>query len=98
MNLHYSIRVIYRQELPNQQGAPIRLVVTRKYGFKGVKSIARIEFTDQQPATFWNTLVPREYGIFANVEPEVSHPRWSQASERFITSDAGKPTTRPTLL
>ena len=88
---------IYGHELPNQHGAPIRLVVPWKCGFKGVKSIDSIEFTDRQPGTFWNTLVPKEYGFSANVEPEVPHPRWSQASEKFITSGAGNPTRRPTL-
>jgi sulfoxide reductase catalytic subunit YedY len=88
---------VYGHELPRQHGAPIRLVVPWKYGFKGLKSIASIEFTDRQPSTFWNTLVPREYGFIANVEPDVPHPRWSQATERFITSDAGNPVRRPTL-
>ncbi|NKB66410.1 MAG: protein-methionine-sulfoxide reductase catalytic subunit MsrP [Candidatus Latescibacteria bacterium] len=75
---------IYGHELPKQHGAPLRLVTPWKYGYKGIKSITKIEFTSEQPATFWNTLVPEEYSFLSNVEPEVPHPRWSQASERFI--------------
>ena len=74
----------YGELLPKQHGAPIRSVLPWKYGFKGPKSIVKIEFVDEQPATFWNTLVPNEYGFVANVEPDVPHPRWSQASERLI--------------
>jgi sulfoxide reductase catalytic subunit YedY len=85
---------IYGHPLPIQHGAPIRLVTPWKYGFKGIKSIVSIEFTREQPATFWNTLVPQEYGFVANVNPNVSHPRWSQASERMI----GTNEMRPTLL
>jgi methionine sulfoxide reductase catalytic subunit len=75
---------IYGHELPKQHGAPIRLVVPWKYGFKSIKSIAKIEFTDSQPATFWNVLVPDEYDFQANVNPQKPHPRWSQATERMI--------------
>jgi sulfoxide reductase catalytic subunit YedY len=75
---------IYGHELPKQHGAPIRLVLPWKYGFKSIKSIDKIEFTDQQPATFWNILVPSEYGFVANVNPAIPHPRWSQATERMI--------------
>jgi sulfoxide reductase catalytic subunit YedY len=75
---------IYGHELPKQHGAPIRLVVPWKYGFKSIKSIDKIEFTDRQPATFWNTLVPNEYGFEANVNPNQPHPRWSQATERML--------------
>lgn len=75
---------IYGHELPKQHGAPLRLVVPWKYGFKSIKSIAKIEFTDRQPPTFWNTLVPWEYDFQANVNPDVPHPRWSQATERLI--------------
>jgi len=79
---------IYGHELTKQHGAPIRLVTPWKYGYKSIKSIVRIEFTDQQPSTFWSTLVPREYEFWANVNPAVPHPRWSQESERLIgTSD-----------
>lgn len=77
---------IYDHTLPKQHGAPIRMVVPWKYGFKGAKSIVKIEFLDQQPATFWNTLVPNEYDFEANVNPNKPHPRWSQAKERLISS------------
>ena len=75
---------IYGKPLPNQSGAPLRLVVPWKYGFKGIKSITKINFTQNQPQTSWNMAGPREYGFYSNVNPEVSHPRWSQASERRI--------------
>jgi sulfoxide reductase catalytic subunit YedY len=75
---------IYGRVLPNQNGAPIRLVVPWKYGFKGIKSIVKIRLTDQQPKTSWNISAPGEYGFYANVNPEVDHPRWSQARERRI--------------
>jgi methionine sulfoxide reductase catalytic subunit len=75
---------LYGRVLPNQNGAPIRLVVPWKYGFKSIKSIVRIELTEQQPPTAWNMLQPREYGFYSNVNPEVDHPRWSQARERRI--------------
>lgn len=77
---------VYGNVLPVQNGAPLRLIVPWKYGFKSVKSIVRIEFRRDMPATSWNDLQPREYGFYANVNPEVSHPRWSQASERRLTS------------
>ena len=89
---------IYGHEMPNQHGAPIRLVAPWKYGFKSIKSLVSIEFVREQPRTFWNTLVPREYGFYANVNPKVAHPRWSQAQERFITTNASNPEIRPTLL
>lgn len=75
---------IYGHPLPKQHGAPIRLVVPWKYGFKSIKSIVRMEFTEIPPPTFWNTLAPHEYGRRANVDPTVPHPRWSQATERMI--------------
>ena len=75
---------VYGKELPNQNGAPLRLVIPWKYGFKGIKSIVEIEFTKRQPRTSWETSAPREYGFYANVNPEVDHPRWSQARERRI--------------
>ncbi|AVP96258.1 protein-methionine-sulfoxide reductase catalytic subunit MsrP [Ahniella affigens] len=78
---------VYSRWLPNQNGAPLRLVVPWKYGFKGIKGIVRIEFTEKQPPTSWNDSAPDEYGFFANVNPAVDHPRWSQASERRIASD-----------
>lgn len=75
---------IYGKPMPNQNGAPIRLVVPWKYGFKSIKSIVRITLTDKEPATSWNRANGREYGFYSNVNPEVDHPRWSQASERVI--------------
>ncbi len=75
---------LYGRTLPNQNGAPLRLVVPWKYGFKGVKSIVKIRFTRTQPRTTWNLAAPSEYGFYANVNPEVDHPRWSQATERRI--------------
>ncbi|MBE9114910.1 protein-methionine-sulfoxide reductase catalytic subunit MsrP [Lusitaniella coriacea LEGE 07157] len=75
---------IYGQTLPKQHGAPIRAVLPWKYGFKGAKSIVKIEFLEEQPATYWNTIVPSEYDFEANVNPDKPHPRWSQAREKFI--------------
>jgi len=75
---------LYGRVLPNQNGAPIRLVVPWKYGYKGIKSIVRIAFTRNQPPTTWNISAPREYGFYSNVNPEVDHPRWSQRKERRI--------------
>jgi len=75
---------IYGDPIPNQNGAPIRLVVPWKYGFKSIKSITRITLTDRQPPATWNKLQPREYGFYSNVNPNVDHPRWSQATERRI--------------
>ena len=75
---------VYREPLPNQNGAPIRLVVPWKYGFKSIKSIVRMTFTADEPPTSWNIAAPNEYGFYANVNPTVDHPRWSQASERRI--------------
>jgi len=85
---------LYGQPLPNPDGAPIRLVVPWKYGFKSIKSIVKIELTDQQPKTLWNTVGPNEYGFYSNVNPDRPHPRWSQASERRI----GELRRRPTLM
>ncbi len=78
---------LYGRSLPAQNGAPLRLVVPWKYGFKGIKSIVGIEFTEQQPKTSWNLSAADEYGFYSNVNPEVSHPRWSQATERRIAGD-----------
>ncbi len=75
---------LYGEELPNQNGAPLRLVVPWKYGFKSIKSIVRITLTDKQPQTSWNMQAAREYGFYSNVNPEVDHPRWSQAKERVV--------------
>ena len=84
---------LYGRPMPAQNGAPIRLVVPWKYGFKSIKSIVRIRFTDRQPETSWNRAAPQEYGFYANVNPDVDHPRWSQARERRI----GEWRRRPTL-
>ncbi|HWN83426.1 MAG TPA: protein-methionine-sulfoxide reductase catalytic subunit MsrP, partial [Candidatus Udaeobacter sp.] len=84
---------LYGKVLPNQNGAPMRLIVPWKYGFKGCKSIVSIRFSEEQPATTWNLAAPNEYGFYANVNPEVDHPRWSQATERRI----GELGRRPTL-
>ncbi len=75
---------MYGKPLPNQNGAPLRLVVPWKYGFKSIKSIVKIRFTEQQPQTSWNMSAPREYGFYSNVNPDVSHPRWSQKKERVV--------------
>jgi len=75
---------LYGETLPNQNGAPLRLVVPWKYGFKGIKSIVKIRFTEKQPSTTWNTMNGREYGFYSNVNPEVDHPRWTQSKERRI--------------
>jgi methionine sulfoxide reductase catalytic subunit len=85
---------LYGEVLPNQNGAPIRLVVPWKYGFKSIKSIVRIKLVERQPKTAWETSQPSEYGFYSNVNPEVDHPRWSQARERRI----GEFLKRPTLM
>ena len=85
---------IYGRALPPQDGAPIRLVVPWKYGFKGIKSIVKIKLVTDQPPTTWNNAAPNEYGFYANVNPQVDHPRWSQATEQRI----GEPGRRPTLM
>ena len=74
----------YGRDLMPQNGAPVRLVVPWKYGFKSIKSIVKISFVEQQPVATWNRMSPREYGFYSNVNPDVDHPRWSQASERRI--------------
>ena len=83
---------LYGKSLPPQNGGPIRLTLPWKYGFKSAKSIVRISFTDKRPKTFWEAIGPAEYGFWANVNPAVSHPRWSQASERLLGSDERVPT------
>ncbi len=85
---------MYGHALPNVDGAPVRLVVPWKYGFKNIKAIVKIELTDKQPATFWNNISSNEYGFYSNVNPNVDHPRWSQATERRI----GELSRRPTLM
>ena len=89
---------LYGKALPNQNGAPLRLVVPWKYGFKYIKSIVKIEFTERQPKTTWNMIASNEYGFYANVNPKVSHPRWSQAEERRLPSGLLRPNIIPTQL
>jgi sulfoxide reductase catalytic subunit YedY len=83
---------LYGKAMPKQNGAPIRLALPWKYGFKSVKSIVKLTFTDKRPTTFWEGLQPSEYGFWANVNPSVPHPRWSQATERLLGSDERVPT------
>jgi sulfoxide reductase catalytic subunit YedY len=85
---------MYGEALPNQDGAPLRIVVPWKYGFKSAKAIVRVRFTDQQPVNTWNKYAPSEYGFYSNVNPNVDHPRWSQAKERRL----GEFLKRPTLM
>lgn len=92
--LSLMVTGLYGEELPNQNGAPLRLAVPWKYGFKSIKSIVRIRLMEDMPATSWNLAIPREYGFYANVNPEVDHPRWSQARERRL----GEFGRRPTLM
>ncbi len=89
---------MYGEVLPNQNGAPVRLVVPWKYGFKSAKSIVKIRFTDKQPATAWNKAARQEYGFYSNVNPNVDHPRWSQATERRIGEDGLFAKKRKTLM
>ncbi len=79
---------VYGKRLPGQNGAPMRLVVPWKYGFKSIKSIVSIKFTETQPVCTWNESAPQEYGFYANVNPQVDHPRWSQAKERRISDES----------
>ena len=83
---------MYGEPLPKQNGSPLRLVLPWKYGYKGPKAVTRVEFVNKQPATFWNDLHPNEYGFLSNVNPNVPHPRWSQASERIIDTGDQVPT------
>ena len=85
---------LYGEQLPPQNGAPVRLVVPWKYGFKGIKSIVKIRLVRDQPETTWKAYAPREYGFYSNVNPNVSHPRWSQATERRI-GEYGRRDTLP---
>lgn len=87
---------LYGKTLPNQSGAPLRLIVPWKYGFKSIKSIVSIEVTDRQPETSWQQLAPQEYGFYSNVNPEVDHPRWSQRYERRLPSSLFNPNRVPT--
>jgi sulfoxide reductase catalytic subunit YedY len=92
--LAFLVTGAYGKPLANQFGAPLRLALPWKYGFKSVKSIVRITFAEERPKSFWEALQPSEYGFWANVNPAVSHPRWSQASERVLGTDE----TRPTII
>jgi len=89
---------MYGEVLPNQSGAPVRLVVPWKYGFKSGKSLVKIRFTDKQPVTAWSKAAPQEYGFYSNVNPDVDHPRWSQATERRIGEDGLFAKKRKTLM
>jgi len=89
---------VYGEVLPNQSGAPVRVVVPWKYGFKSGKSLVKIRFTEQMPKTAWNLAAPQEYGFYSNVNPEVAHPRWSQATERRIGEDGIFAKKRATLM
>ncbi|MFG0382943.1 protein-methionine-sulfoxide reductase catalytic subunit MsrP [Pseudomonas sp. zbq_18] len=89
---------LYGRVLPNQNGAPLRLVVPWKYGFKSIKSIVRISLVAEQPRTTWESLAPDEYGFYANVNPQVDHPRWSQATERRLPNSLFSPNVIPTRL
>ena len=89
---------MYGEVLPNQNGAPVRLVVPWKYGFKSGKSIVKIRFVEKQPKTSWETAARDEYGFYSNVNPKVDHPRWSQATERRIGEDGLFAKKRPTLM
>ena len=84
---------IYGKPMPKQNGAPLRLAVPWKYGFKSIKSIVRFTFTDQRPVSFWEEVAGREYGFWANVNPDVPHTRWSQATERVLGTNERVPTT-----
>jgi sulfoxide reductase catalytic subunit YedY len=88
---------LYDQVLPNVDGAPLRLVVPWKYGFKGIKAIVKVSFTDYTPPTTWNQMAPNEYGFYSNVNPKKDHPRWSQATERRIGEGVFAP-KHPTLM
>ncbi len=89
---------LYGKTLPNQNGAPLRLVVPWKYGFKSIKSIVKIELSEHQPQTTWNQIAPAEYGFYANVNPTVDHPRWTQARERRLPSGLFSPNIIPTKM
>ena len=89
---------MYGEVLPNQNGAPLRLVVPWKYGFKSAKSLVKIRFVDKQPVSSWEQAAPQEYGFYSNVNPAVDHPRWSQATERRIGEDGLLAKKRKTLM
>jgi sulfoxide reductase catalytic subunit YedY len=89
---------LYGEAMPNQNGAPVRIVVPWKYGFKSAKSIVKIRFIENMPMTAWNKAAANEYGFYSNVNPEVDHPRWSQATERRIGEDGLFTPKRKTLM
>ena len=91
-DLAFLVTGMYGKPVPRQDGAPLRLALPWKYGFKSIKSIVQFTFTDQRPVGFWEKLQASEYGFWANVNPEVPHPRWSQASERVLGVDERRPT------
>jgi sulfoxide reductase catalytic subunit YedY len=91
-DLSFMVTGMYGKPAPKQNGAPLRLVLPWKYGFKSAKSLVKITFTDQRPVNFWQALQASEYGFWANVNPEVPHPRWSQANERVLGTDEPRPT------
>ena len=91
-DLAFMVVGAYGEILPKQHGAPIRLAVPWKYGFKSIKSIQKITLLEEQPETFWHKLAPKEYGFYGNVDPSKPHPRWSQASERDIETGRRQPT------
>jgi len=91
-DLAFMVTGLYGKPVPPQNGGPIRLALPWKYGFKSAKAIVKISFTDQRPHTFWEAIQPAEYGFWANVNPKVDHPRWSQATERLLGSNERVPT------
>lgn len=97
-DLAFVVTGMYGEPLPKQNGSPLRLALPWKYGYKGPKAIVRMEFTRQRPPTFWNELQPLEYSWLSNVNPNVPHPRWTQAVERFLYASAAEPEMVPTLL
>ena len=94
--LAFLVTGIYGHAMPNQHGPTIRLVAPWKYGFKSIKSIVRISLVEEQPVNSWQLIAPNEYGFYANVNPEVDHPRWSQASERRLPNSIFSPNRIPT--
>jgi sulfoxide reductase catalytic subunit YedY len=91
-DLAFMVTGMYGKPAPKQNGAPLRIALPWKYGFKSGKALVRISFTAERPVNFWQALQPAEYGFWANVNPEVPHPRWSQASERLLGNDEPRPT------
>lgn len=96
--LAFVVTGMYGEPLPKQNGSPVRMALPWKYGYKGPKAFVRLEFVDEEPPTFWHELEPSEYGFLSNVNPFVPHPRWSQATEKFIQSDSEEPERVETLL